>query len=224
MFEQPPDNLPVQDIFEKIEPTPVAGPGSGPPTVLSRPKPSALRPVGSPSAAMLESPGSGAKRIFLFIGISVAVVAVLGGGGYFLLRLAQDKAAGGAPIANVPSATAPTAVNANVPTTNVPTEVAATGTEPVTAAPTNVPLPQPVVAPSQRDTDTDGLTDAQEIAIGTDPNKADTDGDGLTDFDEVRTWQSDPLNADSDGDGYTDGAEVKNGYSPTGPGRIIVNQ
>lgn len=41
------------------------------------------------------------------------------------------------------------------------------------------------------DTDQDGLTDAREATIGTDP-----------------------ANPDSDGDGYVDGEEVKNGFSP----------
>jgi gliding motility-associated-like protein/uncharacterized repeat protein (TIGR01451 family) len=34
-------------------------------------------------------------------------------------------------------------------------------------------------------TDNDGLTDGQELAIGTDPGNPDTDGDGLTDGEEV---------------------------------------
>ena len=38
---------------------------------------------------------------------------------------------------------------------------------------------------SQRDTDRDGLTDAEEAELGTDPAKADTDGDGYPDGDEV---------------------------------------
>ncbi|WP_187269474.1 T9SS type B sorting domain-containing protein, partial [Flagellimonas hymeniacidonis] len=35
------------------------------------------------------------------------------------------------------------------------------------------------------DTDGDGLTDGEEIGLGTDPNNTDTDGDGLTDGEEV---------------------------------------
>ena len=35
------------------------------------------------------------------------------------------------------------------------------------------------------DTDGDGLTDGEEITLGTDPNDPDTDGDGLTDSEEV---------------------------------------
>ncbi|MDZ7692511.1 MAG: OmpA family protein [Balneolaceae bacterium] len=58
------------------------------------------------------------------------------------------------------------------------------------------------------DTDGDGLTDAEEAELGTDPNNADTDGDGLTDGDEVNKYKTDPLNPDTDDDGLTDGAEV----------------
>ncbi len=44
------------------------------------------------------------------------------------------------------------------------------------------------------DSDTDGLTDAEEVSHGTDP-----------------------LNVDSDGDGFSDGAEVEAGSDPTDP-------
>jgi hypothetical protein len=60
----------------------------------------------------------------------------------------------------------------------------------------------------QTDSDGDGLTDGQEIALGTDPFNPDTDGDGLTDGQEVNTYHTDPLNPDTDGDGLTDGQEV----------------
>ncbi len=36
-----------------------------------------------------------------------------------------------------------------------------------------------------QDTDGDGLSDSQEVSIGTDPNNPDTDGDGINDGDEV---------------------------------------
>ena len=58
------------------------------------------------------------------------------------------------------------------------------------------------------DSDGDGLTDAEERRIGTDPFNPDTDGDKLTDWEEVRVYGTDPLNPDSDYDGLTDGAEV----------------
>ena len=47
------------------------------------------------------------------------------------------------------------------------------------------------------DTDGDGLTDVQEIALGTDPTKADTDGGGVNDKVEVDRG-TDPLNAADD--------------------------
>jgi hypothetical protein len=62
-------------------------------------------------------------------------------------------------------------------------------------------------APEGIDTDGDGLDDAQEIALGTDPNDPDTDGDGLTDGEEVNLG-TDPTDPDTDGDGLTDGQEV----------------
>lgn len=53
------------------------------------------------------------------------------------------------------------------------------------------------------DTDGDGLTDAAERTLGTDPELADTDGDGLSDGEEDEAGTS-PLARDSDGDGLDD--------------------
>jgi len=59
------------------------------------------------------------------------------------------------------------------------------------------------------DTDGDGLSDADEIALYlTDPANPDTDGDGLSDGSEVNTYLTNPLSPDSDGDGLSDGPEV----------------
>ncbi len=58
------------------------------------------------------------------------------------------------------------------------------------------------------DSDGDGLTDAAEAGLGTDPLDPDSDGDGLSDGAEVNTHGTNPLVADSDGDGLSDGAEV----------------
>ena len=57
------------------------------------------------------------------------------------------------------------------------------------------------------DPDGDGLINAHELNLGTDPDNADTDGDGLSDGEEVELG-TDPLSADSDDDGLSDGAEV----------------
>lgn len=47
------------------------------------------------------------------------------------------------------------------------------------------------------DTDKDGLPDARERILGTNPNKADTDGDGYSDGEEVLKYGSDPLDPKS---------------------------
>ena len=57
------------------------------------------------------------------------------------------------------------------------------------------------------DGDGDGLPDAQELDLGTDPGLVDSDGDGLNDGNEVAEG-TDPLSGDSDEDGYSDGYEV----------------
>jgi len=64
------------------------------------------------------------------------------------------------------------------------------------------------------DSDNDGLADAEEVTLGTNPNHPDTDGDGLGDFAEVKTHRSNPLANDSDGDGYSDGVEVAKAGDP----------
>jgi pSer/pThr/pTyr-binding forkhead associated (FHA) protein len=64
------------------------------------------------------------------------------------------------------------------------------------------------------DSDGDGLTDAQERLIGTDPLNPDTDGDGLTDGQEVLVYGTDPLRPDTSGDGINDGTAVATGIDP----------
>ena len=65
-----------------------------------------------------------------------------------------------------------------------------------------------MVLSGQQDSDADGLSNAEEIKIGTDPLKADTDGDGLPDKQEVSVSMTNPLIADTDKDGLSDGDEV----------------
>ena len=50
---------------------------------------------------------------------------------------------------------------------------------------------------------------------------ADTDSDGLTDAEEA-IFGSDSSKPDSDGDGYTDGSEVNNGYDPAAPAGALL--
>ncbi|MEK4235841.1 Ig-like domain-containing protein [Paenibacillus sp. FSL H7-0714] len=85
------------------------------------------------------------------------------------------------------------------------------------------------------DDDNDGLTDEQEIVLGTDPKKADTDGDGINDKDDPFPTDAtkpgkvgdeldtdgdgipDSLDPDDDNDGLTDEQELINGTNPKHP-------
>ncbi|MEI7912138.1 MAG: hypothetical protein WCK77_21095 [Verrucomicrobiota bacterium] len=57
------------------------------------------------------------------------------------------------------------------------------------------------------DTDGDGLTDAEEYALGTNPYLADSDGDGWNDRMEIANGTS-PTNPDTDGDGIPDNIDA----------------
>lgn len=165
-----------------------------PPAVRSQPA------VGSPAPAApapvvtmpFETPRGGGHWL-LWIGVAVLVVVVAAGAWYLFTR----------PEVTTPATGEPTVLEQpGQPTTGV------------TQTPTS-----PAATPT--DTDGDGLSDEREGELMTDPRRADSDEDGLFDNEEVSIYQSNPLQFDSDGDGYSDGEEVRNGYSPTGPGRIL---
>jgi hypothetical protein len=73
--------------------------------------------------------------------------------------------------------------------------------------------------PDDADSDGDGLSDAQEAALGTDPANPDTDEDGLFDVAEVAAGTNPTLN-DTDGDGFGDNAEAVNGSDPLDPASV----
>ncbi len=106
-----------------------------------------------------------------------------------------------------------------IPATPEPTAVPATPEPTVepTVAPTEVPATPEPTADTSPDTDGDGLSDAREAELGTDPENPDTDDDGLSDGDEVNTHRTDPLNPDTDGDNFYDGGEIIRGTDPNNP-------
>lgn len=67
------------------------------------------------------------------------------------------------------------------------------------------------ISDAGEDLDEDGLTNAEEYRIGTNPIGMDTDLDGLIDGDEVNLYHTDPLKADTDGDGADDLWEITYG-------------
>ncbi len=64
-------------------------------------------------------------------------------------------------------------------------------------------------------------TAEQDITLGLKPGQ-DSDNDGLTDSEEVLLGTS-TLTPDSDGDGYLDGAELLNLYDPASIGKLTAN-
>lgn len=88
-----------------------------------------------------------------------------------------------------------------------------------------------VVGLNLNDLDGDGLSDAIEALLGTNPNDLDSDDDGIPDGTEdanhdgvVGPGETNPANADTDGDGIQDGTEL--GYSagvadPDGAGPLL---
>ena len=67
-----------------------------------------------------------------------------------------------------------------------------------------------VVNKTNIDNDKDGLTDAREMKLGTNPIYPDSDFDGITDYLEITKYKTNPLNPDSDSDGLSDGMEITN--------------
>ncbi len=64
------------------------------------------------------------------------------------------------------------------------------------------------------DDDNDGLDDADELLLNTDPFNPDSDNDNLLDGEEVNIYLTDPNDADTDNDGVSDGDEVSQGSDP----------
>ncbi len=70
------------------------------------------------------------------------------------------------------------------------------------------------VTDSEDDYDEDNLTNAEEIAAGTDPQLSDTDMDDISDYDEIKKYNTNPNDDDSDDDNINDSDELKLGLKP----------
>lgn len=187
-------------------------------------------PVNPLDAAPMPMPGGGSLK-YLLIGIFTLVI-VLGGGyaAYQYILKPQFQAVEAPPVTTVvpePQITPETAAT-NTETETIAPETAATSSltdtnvETSTATATGVEVNPAAPTSTTLDADSDGLTDAEEAQLGTDPLKIDTDGDGLNDREEVKIYLTDPTNPDTDGDTYKDGDEVRAGYNPKGPGRLLI--
>ena len=72
--------------------------------------------------------------------------------------------------------------------------------------------------PASNDTDSDGISDGMEyVELHTDPKDNDTDGDSIPDGEELFVYFTDPREPDSDSDGLVDAKELEIGTSPLMP-------
>ena len=239
----------ADDIFAELEkkaavsqtgatvavPSQSTAPRTAMPGVAAAGMPVAARPYN----AMPLGTAAGGSMKYLLIGLGTLIVLMAGGFYVYQQVLVPRFNASKAPVAtstptsmpivdnNVQNTTStpilpvisasdlPNAISSTTATTSYPDGASMVPADKLAATAT-VP-----VVDSKIDSDGDGLTDAEEVKLGTDPYKKDTDGDGLSDYDEVKLWLTDPLNPDTDGDGYSDGQEINSGYNPKGPGKLI---
>jgi hypothetical protein len=220
----------VDDIFAETDKAaaPAPAPGSG-----AAPEISAQKVGLTADEAALpveETPAAARNDKWFKIIIIIIVVLILALGGYLVYSKFIQPSPSTTPAApsggsdangdaadnsadNNPTPTSTDSV-ANNPVGNAPattTDLSATGAATSTASTTPLSL---------TDADSDGLTDAEEALLGTNPLLADTDNDALGDYEEVNIYKTNPLNPDTDGDTYLDGAEVKAGFDPNGPGKL----
>ncbi|PIY93450.1 MAG: hypothetical protein COY69_01535 [Candidatus Magasanikbacteria bacterium CG_4_10_14_0_8_um_filter_32_14] len=168
----------------------------------------------SKSVSQLSEP-IGSKKIIIWIVVLVVVLILGSGSAWIYFSYIKNNANNNAIVQPV--------VDNNSNTNNIVNDVVV---PPIIDniqenTTTNNNLNQEIIVGEPLDTDGDGLDDIREADIGIDPLNWDTDGDGLSDADEIVIWKTDPLNSDTDGDTFGDGAEIKNGYSPTGPGKLF---
>ena len=166
------------------------------------------------------------RNILVFV-IIIAVIGIVGFGGWWIYSSFVSPSDDIAPLptsAETPSSVVdiPAPVIEVVPTLPTEVEIEENDTEPAEPPPlSDEEAEDSLLFGAPLDSDGDGLSNAREVEVGTDPENWDSDGDTLSDFEEVVAWKSNPLNPDTDGDGYADGVEVRNNYNPNGSGLVV---
>ncbi len=201
MFENIPNNNPTpqvepEDILGGVDKT------TPPPPTFNRPAPISRSTMLDGPATTATNPMMPPSRSYKgLITAVIVVIVVVGVGGLAWYAYGQYFSA------------SPTVVPTTVKTTTTDQKSSDKTTNPTTVT-TNQ-------ATADLDSDSDGIADAKEKTLGTDPYSLDSDLDGLHDKAEIDVYKTDPLKPDTDNDGYKDGEEVKAGYDPNGPGRLF---
>jgi Bacterial TSP3 repeat len=139
--------------------------------------------------------------LIIIVGLILVGALFYFGYSYFIKPMLSKPGPVISPITNAEVSTTTTTPKTE---TIVPIEVIATSTPEISTSTTDLdssseptfaeetPIILAPITVSTVDSDADGLTDAEEKIIGTDPNKADTDGDGYLDLAELKS-DYDPL-------------------------------
>jgi hypothetical protein len=180
----------------------------------------------------------------LWIAIIAIVILFAAGAGVYLFVFKKPAATSSqtsqtlTPANATTDATDTTPATTNTPTSTPTTPSQGTGTMPTTPTtsastsvltaawlmqyfPTEAPngvcsATEQTVCGDAADPDADGLTNAQEFKIGTNPTLADTDQDGIADGDEVNVFDINPLSAHTAGVAkYTDSGDLTHMYNST---------
>ncbi len=206
---------PVMALFGKSKKKPDAPPAAGtpPPTTIN------------PSTVIFTMPQKflvpdkppfwNATKIWIVVG--VVVIALVGGVFWVVIGL-KPAATPAQPSTNVAAANTPTSTPDNtlptLPDTNIPTN-APDANAPVVNAPDN----QPTVTPVNEPVNTPVTTPPPSTTATVLPTGKDSDKDGLTDAEE-QVLGTDPQNPDTDHDGFPDLSEIQKGYNPKGQGSL----
>lgn len=174
----------------------------------------------APKATINKPKSGGTKKIILIVATVFIGLAILGGGGYFVLNYVLNSSE------NAPQATnQPVIANLNTSPANANTNENANSRLNANAnenensnANTNENANKEDDSNENANTNSSGSTNAAVPVTAT--STTDTDNDGLTDVEE-KIYGTKINQPDTDEDGFLDGEEVKNGYNPLGEGKII---
>lgn len=225
----------ADDMFGDVDPAPKLSPivfGQDRPSAVQSGKikpvsqtnaPQIKMPVVNPAPMvapqdqlMMEEESLHGSRKFIIAGAVVLLILIAAGLVYFFVRRSANT--NQEPVAND---NVNTNINQVIDTNNTNDELVVTEADDDFDGLPNAEEIKIGTNPYEPDSDNDGVFDQDEAQIyKTNPLRDDSDQDNLGDYDEIFVWRTDPNKADTDDDGFSDGVEVKNGYNPLGRGLI----
>lgn len=213
---------PADDMFAGMDASSATAPGAVKPLTPAE-KPPIFQPKvpAAPAGALTEETPANYKKYLVLGGLVLGMAVIVVGGWYGYKKFKGSKTDAGQ-TAEQPAGDQAAGDQAALPDEEQKIAEpaggqAATGGSQAATDPT-------VTATGAPDSDDDGLSDEEEVRLGTNARSVDSDNDGLFDYEEVKVYGSDPLKADTDGDGFSDGQEVKGGYNPLGTGKLFDNK